>query len=305
MSFFRDRGRDDKIYFWTGRPLLKAGSVLIWILLCCGLIGTAKGVAQANNCFKFGLLQIAGNNSVETLRDTLFHHTPKDNFSENGESYRGSSLESLHSLRVKGNGEAEFTRIVWSQWSGPVDKNKCGFRGGVLEGDFSALCGEQQVGRVGYLEGNRQFSRIRHRLTLPTVKFYPLRHASFRQLGLPFEYVSLPPNRSEGIYSRYNAKHTDENQQKIGQILRRNETTEIAWRVICGPIALYGGAVLLYFACDDPRRWKRWTLSAIAAALIAAGFAAFLLPVYWQPYCQQNKYCQLIQHNSAIAALHG
>jgi hypothetical protein len=116
-----------------------------------------------------------------------------------------------------------------------------------------------------------------------------------------FGRSSLPLKFSETAYRYTYTPETNAKEQQVGKILRRKQTTEIAWRVCLGIVALYGGSILLYYTSSHSTRRRRWWVSGIAIALIAAGLAAFLFAVYWQPYCEQNPYCQYsLPHNSII-----
>jgi len=83
----------------------------------------------------------------------------------------------------------------------------------------------------------------------------------------------------------------------IWGIFRTKETAEIALRFSLGPIALYGGAILFYFACRHSG-WKWRLFSALGVVSIASGLGAFLLPIYWQDDCEEYNDCQSFQHNT-------
>jgi hypothetical protein len=117
--------------------------------------------------------------------------------------------------------------------------------------------------------------------------------------SLEFHFSGLPSHFMKGTYRNTDTPNPYYDQQEAGQILRGKETNEIVWRVCGGVIALYGGGFLLYYAIDK-RGWRKWILGTICMVLIAAGLGAFLLPVYWQPYCEQNPYCQNLPHNLVI-----
>jgi len=112
--------------------------------------------------------------------------------------------------------------------------------------------------------------------------------------------LRLQSNSPQGKDGSDNPKQPNEKQTYIWGVFRTKETLEVALRYTFGPLALYGGAFLLYFTCDYPRRWWRWIGSVMAIGLIAIGLGALLLPRYWQDDCEEYHECQSFQHNSAI-----
>jgi hypothetical protein len=118
--------------------------------------------------------------------------------------------------------------------------------------------------------------------------------------GSRFSYLDLALNFLEGANSREYTSNPDQNKGYVWGIFRTKETLEVAIRYTFGPLALYGGAFLLYFTCDHPRRLWRWIGSVIAIGLIAIGLGLLTLPRYWQDDCEEYHECQSFQHNSAI-----
>jgi hypothetical protein len=113
-----------------------------------------------------------------------------------------------------------------------------------------------------------------------------------------FDHLLSNQNKSSDTY-KYAAEAYKE-QSYVWGIFRAKETLEIAVPYSLGPIALYVGAILLYFACNDPRRRRRWIGCAVAIVLSAAGLGAFFLPIYWQDACEKYNDCQSFQHISQI-----
>src|SRR5260370_28449125 len=170
--------------------------------------------------------------------------------------------------------------------------------------------------RISDFEANDNCGFIRGRLNVvshvfPIADFNPLpelnllqfdglehsRSAILRGDGSVFGRFSLPLDLYESSDSSDYAQDSDEHESYVWGIFRSRETLEIALRFTLGPVALYGGAFLFYYACNHPGRYRRWILSTLAIGLIAAGLGAFLLPIYWQDACHHYHDCQTFQHN--------
>ncbi len=127
------------------------------------------------------------------------------------------------------------------------------------------------------------------------------RRESFLHRGsLESHLVSLSVHFSKREYSRDDTRQSDDYEAQVGRILWRNQTLEVILRILMGVITLYGGAALLYFAEGRTRR-KNWAMSLCGCVLIAVGFGSLFLPFYWQPYCQQNPYCQPPKHGKNVS----
>ncbi len=84
---------------------------------------------------------------------------------------------------------------------------------------------------------------------------------------------------------------SDTNQEKVWQVFRCKQTLEVALRVVFGMISLYGGALLIYYD-GRGRRGRRWwarLFDGLGTLLVGCGLGAFLLPVYWQDGCNEDK----------------
>jgi hypothetical protein len=103
---------------------------------------------------------------------------------------------------------------------------------------------------------------------------------------------------AEGKNGYHYAANAYKKQRYVWGVFGSKETAEIAFRYTLGPLALYGGAILLYFACGYQRRWRRWAFSIIGICLITAGLSALTLPRYWQDDCYEYRECQSFPHNA-------
>jgi len=104
--------------------------------------------------------------------------------------------------------------------------------------------------------------------------------------------LSLSRKFAEGKNGYHYAANAYKKQRYVWGVFGSKETAEIAFRYTLGPLALYGGAILLYFACGYQRRWRRWAFSIIGICLITAGLSALTLPRYWQDDCYEYRECQ-------------
>src|SRR5579864_5838830 len=86
----------------------------------------------------------------------------------------------------------------------------------------------------------------------------------------------------QGAYRNNDPDDACEKQANIREIFRRKQAREITLRVIGGPIAILWGCILCY-------RARRWFAGAIGVILLAIGFGAFFLPVYWQSEYQNKQ----------------
>lgn len=82
----------------------------------------------------------------------------------------------------------------------------------------------------------------------------------------------------------------DKEKGYVWGIFRTKETLEITLRFSLGPVALYGGAILFYFALDGSG-WEGRIFRTFGLALIAPGLGAFLFPIYWQDDCEEYGDC--------------
>jgi hypothetical protein len=92
---------------------------------------------------------------------------------------------------------------------------------------------------------------------------------------------------SQSTDSHYSSDDSDYEEANIGQVFRGKQTTEIALRVICGPIFLLCGCLLIYYV--SPNSWRGRGLFALGVLLIGLGFGAFFLPVYYQDARQHER----------------
>jgi hypothetical protein len=109
----------------------------------------------------------------------------------------------------------------------------------------------------------------------------------------------LALNLSDGKDSNANATYADNHQSYVWGIFWYKETLEIALKFTLGPLALYGGCILLYCA-EGMAGWKRRISNVVGFALIAAGMVGMFLPVYWQDACEQYNDCQPSQYHLKI-----
>jgi len=96
----------------------------------------------------------------------------------------------------------------------------------------------------------------------------------------------LTLNGFEGADCDDNAYDPGNEQPDVGQIFRRKQTTEIALRLILGPILLCTGCLLIYRIELTGVGWRHrlrfWGVCCLGTTFIGSGLGAFFLPVYWQ-----------------------
>jgi hypothetical protein len=99
--------------------------------------------------------------------------------------------------------------------------------------------------------------------------------------------TSLSANRAEGANRRNNSCGSDETQDKVREVFRRNETIEIRWRFVGVLIGFIGGIWLLCYIefvyVDSVNRNGiiLWGLRVSGGPLVFTGFGCGLLPIYW------------------------
>lgn len=155
--------------------------------------------------------------------------------------------------------------------------------GSVISGGFCARLG--RIGRLfgyGYGVGNqsRLLSHLsglsRHLSELVTHKF-PLTH----------HLQNLALNGAQTANSDNDSNYANNQQSDIGDIFRTNQSREIAFRFLFGPVALLIGCLLVY---NDAGRiggitWRGW----LGGLLIFLGLGCFFLPVYYEAADYPNK----------------
>ena len=136
----------------------------------------------------------------------------------------------------------------------------------------------------------------------PIFKLKPLLVQDFLQCNALFASFGAPINRFESADRHYNANHACQEQADIGDVLRRKQTTEIALRVILGPIFLCVGCLLIY--CVNLSGGGRYracrflALYILGPLLVALGLGAFFLPIYWQDDCKQSSEQDKVFHGA-------
>jgi len=116
--------------------------------------------------------------------------------------------------------------------------------------------------------------------------------------ALKLHLSGLPINAYQRECRSSNAAQPNEEKAYIWKIFRTAESLEITLRLTLGPIALYGGAFLLYHACGRTKRRTRLTIGSMGIVFVAAGLGSFFLPVYWQDDCDEYDNRQSFQHNT-------
>ena len=117
----------------------------------------------------------------------------------------------------------------------------------------------------------------------------------YRHAELTAHLNNLAIDYNKGTRRCDYTKKTNNAQSYIWGIFRTKETLEIALRFSLGPIALYGGAVIFYFA-GRRSGWQRWLFGGVGGVLIGSGMGAFFLPIYWQDDCEEYGDCQGSPH---------
>jgi hypothetical protein len=149
--------------------------------------------------------------------------------------------------------------------------------------------------RFDYCMANYNFrSVLQHKIFI--IQFPRLLH--FYQLIL--HQFCLFVDRNKGENSSDNTTKANKKQTYVWGIFGTLEATEIVLRLILGPLALYGGAFLLYFAGSSNPLRIRWGLGTLAIILIAAGLGAFFFPIYWQDNCKEYRDCQTFPHDAKL-----
>lgn len=109
-------------------------------------------------------------------------------------------------------------------------------------------------------------------------------------------FSNLGFDLSQSQYSGYDAEKSNESESYIWGVFSSKESAEIAFRYTLGPLALYGGAFLLYYASGLSIRRRRWILSTVSVGMIAVGMGAITMPRYWQDACHKYNECQSLEH---------
>lgn len=122
---------------------------------------------------------------------------------------------------------------------------------------------------------------------------------AYKRINLSFDR----PQRSDSNADSYDSC---QEQEKIRKIIRRNESVEIALRLIFGPICFFGGCLFLHKiafpAIDSYWGWDTFLYVLFGMFLVALGIGCFVLPVYWQEKYHQTDNCQPSPHNSVIVS---
>jgi IS1 family transposase len=104
------------------------------------------------------------------------------------------------------------------------------------------------------------------------------------------------------------SKYSKQNQPDGREIFRRKQSREIAWRLTCGPVALWLGCLLVYHVdFKRSRGWRRiglCLLDVLGTILIAVGLGAFFLPVYWEDEEEQHKHKPLFHSGEIVTQKH-
>ena len=154
---------------------------------------------------------------------------------------------------------------------------------------------DQSIGLTHYVG-----SEIDENLVLAYLDSEPSSQTIVTSRYLAAHFNDLGSNEDKGNHAHGNAAKADKKESYVWGIFRTKETLELGLRYSLGPIALYGGAIMLYFAGNKLRRWRMWVACACSIGLIAAGLGAFFLPVYWQDACDKYNDCQTFQHDVKI-----
>jgi len=110
-----------------------------------------------------------------------------------------------------------------------------------------------------------------------------------RQLQLSLRDVGLSSNLPKSSVGYENSNNACNDQGDIWSVLRRKQAREIAIRMVCGPILLLIGWILIDHIDDARSRWGRRVRSWSGVMLLATGWSALLLPIYWQEKCESYK----------------
>jgi hypothetical protein len=127
---------------------------------------------------------------------------------------------------------------------------------------------------------------------LPILKIYPLSKRNFLQFNA-FSYSDrLLTYDFQCAYRGDYASNSEDTQDEIRERFRRNEATEIRWRIVLILVCLPGGICLLCYTefvyvdrIHINRAWRRrlilWGLRIAGTLLISVGMLSGGLPVYW------------------------
>ncbi len=270
-----------------------SGSVLIWIVILLYVLLYPFVPAKFRNVSP----QSTQHSKV------LYQSIPEDV----GESYfagkRNDELVfgEMLDLRMPFNvdGDFHFLRDVRQEGERPGLK----LMGAMIEKAPRPYC-EWIASRVSEIDAHPKgalvvmLQELFHIPNFPIINNYPLMHGRFLQLCIVLRRpsrspscLSLPINDFQSTNRNNDADNSREEQPDIRKILRRKQTTEIAFRVTFGPIVLSIGCLLIYY--DPGIRWNWgfvgiWLTRLLGVVFVGSGLGAFFLPVYWQEQCDYD-----------------
>lgn len=80
-------------------------------------------------------------------------------------------------------------------------------------------------------------------------------HLSFQQIGLSLDGLGLAFKPAQAANRNNNACNSNQGEDDIGNVIRRNQRIEVSLRLICAPVFLALGCWLVYIAdTDGPTR---------------------------------------------------
>lgn len=110
--------------------------------------------------------------------------------------------------------------------------------------------------------------------------------------------ICLSPNYQQRTNGNHDSNNTEDTQNKIREIFRRNEAIEVRWRFMGVLIGLPGGVCLfcyiefVYVERIHVNRIVLWCLRVSSVLMMGLGFFSGLLPIYWDydaTYGKQKK----------------